>query len=529
MKHRSERCRSLTRREFLAQTTLAAGFLGLQGNGLQNILRPAKSSGGKKPNIILIVADDLGYGELGCQGNKEVPTPNIDSIARNGVRFTQGYVTAPLCSPSRAGLLTGRYQQRFGHEFNPGKTTNPSEDFGLPLSETLLPARLKELGYRTGMVGKWHLGLKPEFHPQRRGFEEFFGFLGGAHAYVRSGGDAGSILRGTTSVSEQEYLTDAFAREAEAFIDRHHEETFFLYLPFNAVHMPLQSIQKYLDRFRHITDKKRRTFAAMASAMDDAVGRVLAKVREHKLEGNTLLFFISDNGGPTLTTTSGNLPLRGYKAQVLEGGIRLPFMMQWKGHMPAGRVYEHPVSSLDIHPMALVAAGGAVTPGMGLDGVDLKPFLTGKNSARPHETLCWRMGEKSAIRHGDWKLVKEQGEKEWSLYNLAEDIGEKNNLAGTIPEKAQELKKLYDEWEKELQKPKWIRQDNRRTGAKRVARRNPETAEQQLERRFKRLDRNGDGRLDTDELRNIPRFAGADLNRDGVVTLEEAKRHILKR
>jgi arylsulfatase A-like enzyme len=482
----------------------------------------------EKPNIILIVADDLGYGELGCQGNKDIPTPNIDSMARNGVRFTQAYVTAPLCSPSRAGLLTGRYQQRFGHEFNPGQTTNPSEDFGLPLSETLLPVRLKELGYATGMVGKWHLGIKPEFHPRRRGFDEFFGFMGGGHPYIGNEKEAKTIFRGTEPVTEQEYLTDAFAREAVAFIERHHRENFFLYLPFNAVHMPLQSIKKYLDRFADIKDEKRRTFAAMTSAMDEAVGRVLTEVRRHKLEENTIVFFLSDNGGPTLTTTSGNGPLRGYKAQVLEGGIRIPFTMQWRGHLPAGKVYEQPVSSLDIHSTVLVAAGGAVTPEMKLDGVNLVPFVSGRSSARPHKTLCWRMGEKRAIRDGDWKLVKEQGEKEWSLYNLAEDVGEANNLAAKFPEKVRELNGLYSDWEKQLQEPRWIRQDNRRARTTKAARKKT-AAEEQLERRFKRLDRNGDGTLTAEEAKNAPRFKGADRNGDGVITLEEAKQSILKK
>lgn len=528
MKHPALNARSISRRTFLAQSSLAAGFIGLHPNGLRDVLS-SRPDAGKKPNIILIVADDLGYGELGCQGNKEIPTPNIDSIARNGVRFTQGYSSAPLCSPSRAGLLTGRYQQRFGHEFNPGPTTDPQSDFGLPLTETPLPARLKEFGYTTGMVGKWHLGNRPEFHPLRRGFDEFFGFLGGAHAYIPAGVKSNGILRGAEPVDEKEYLTDAFAREAESFIERHHQVPFFLYLPFNAVHMPLQSIQKYLDRFPRIKDEKRMTYAAMTSAMDDAVGRVLSKLREHELEENTLLFFISDNGGPTLTTTSSNRPLRGYKAQILEGGIRLPFMMQWKGRLPAGKVYDHPVASLDIHPTALAAAGGAVSPDMKFDGVDLLPFLNGKNSTRPHETLCWRMGEKKAIRHGDWKLVREQGDKEWSLYNLADDIGEEKNLAAGKPEVVRELSKLFDEWEKQLADPKWIRQDTRRTGTRRVARRNVSAAEQQLETRFKRLDRNGDGKLSPDEVRKAPRFSAADLNGDGVVTLDEAKRHVLKK
>ncbi|MEW6211032.1 MAG: sulfatase-like hydrolase/transferase, partial [Acidobacteriota bacterium] len=328
----------------------------------------------RRPNILLIVADDLGYADLGVQGCKDIPTPNIDSIARGGVRFTNGYVSCPVCSPTRAGLMTGRYQQRFGHEFNPGPAAQAEEDFGLPLSEVTLAYRLKALGYATGMFGKWHIGYKPEMHPMRRGFDEFFGFLGGAHSYINPNERrANPILRGNEVISERSYLTEAFAREAVSFIERHHNESFFLYLPFNAVHAPMQATEKYRSRFASITDERRRTFAAMLSAMDDAVGQVLARLRELKLEENTLIFFISDNGGPTLQTTSRNDPLRGYKGQVLEGGIRIPFLIQWKGRVPAGKVYDRPVISLDIHPTALAAAGGKITGELKLDGRNLLP------------------------------------------------------------------------------------------------------------------------------------------------------------
>ena len=318
----------------------------------------AAAADGGKPNIIVIVADDLGYAEVACRGEQPIPTPRTQSIAKNGVVFSNGYVTCPVCSPTRAGLITGRYQQRFGHEFNPGPANQANEEFGLPLEEATLANRLKDAGYATGMVGKWHLGYRPDYVPTKRGFDEFFGFLGGAHSYVDSSADAANkILRGTTPVDEPSYLTDAFGREAVAFIDRHKAAPFFLYLTFNAVHAPLQGAEKYLARFGDIEDERRRTFAAMLSAMDDNIGAVLDKLAAEKLDENTLIFFIADNGGPTPSTTSRNNPLHGFKAQVWEGGIRVPFSVQWKAKLPAGKVYDNPVVSLDILPTALAAAG----------------------------------------------------------------------------------------------------------------------------------------------------------------------------
>ncbi len=409
----------------------------------------------RKPNIIVIVADDLGYGEITCHGKQDIPTPRVRSIAQHGVCFSNGYVTCPVCSPTRAGLITGRYQQRFGHEFNPGPAAQAEDNFGLPLDQVTLADRLKKLGYATGMVGKWHLGYKNEFRPLKRGFDEFFGFLGGAHSYIDSQVDPNNrIYRGNEPVEDKAYLTDAFGREAVAFIDRHKQHPFFLYLTFNAVHAPLQAPEKYLTRFSGTSDERRRTFAAMLSAMDDNVGSVLDKLAQEKLDENTLVFFIGDNGGPTPRTTSGNGPLRGFKAQVWEGGIRVPYMVQWKGKLPAGKIYDQPVSSLDIVPTAVMAAGGAIAESQPLDGVDLQPYLSGQKSGSPHENLYWRFGPQWAIRQGDWKLLKPpQGGVQ--LYDLAHDVGEEHDQAAQNPELVSQLQKTFDQWNTELKAPLW--------------------------------------------------------------------------
>ena len=432
-----------------------------------------------KPNILVILADDLGWGELGCQGfTQQVPTPNIDSIAKNGVRFTSGYVSGPYCSPTRAGFMTGRYQQRFGHEFNPGPAEAAVENFGLPLTETTIGNRLKDAGYATGWFGKSHLGYKPPFHPLKRGFDEFFGFLGGAHSYLDAAADKNNpILKGTEPVDNIGYTTEAFGQQAVNFIAKHKSEPWFCYLPFNAVHAPMESTAMYLERFSSITDTRRRAYCAMEAAMDDAIGKVLTQIRDNGQEENTLIFFFADNGGPTPSTTSGNGPLRGFKSQTWEGGIRVPFMMQWKGHIPAGKTDDRPVIQLDIHPTALAAAGigsDADTPVRGsatgadksvratppLDGVNLLPYLTGEKSGTPHDALYWRFGQQIALRAGDWKIVKGAGmpgvgapaaagkasTEGAELYNVTKDIGEKENLAAKNPEKLKELASMWDKW-----------------------------------------------------------------------------------
>ncbi len=434
------------------------------------------------PNILVILGDDLGYGELGCQGyTREIPTPHVDSIAAHGIRFTNGYVSGPYCSPTRAGLMTGRYQTRFGHEFNPGPAKVALKNFGLALGETTIAQRLKTAGYTTGWFGKSHLGYEPPFHPLKRGFDEFYGFLGGAHSYLDAEEDPSNpILRGTTRTNDIDgYTTDAFARETLAFIERNRNRPWYAYLAFNAVHGPLEATDKYLSRFSHLKDPRRRTYAAMQSAMDDAVGLVLAKIRELGQEENTLIIFFSDNGGPTPSTTSGNGPLRGYKAQTWEGGIRIPFMVQWKGRIPAGRVDDRPVIQLDVLPTALAAAGVAIKPEWKLDGVNLLPYLTGERNTAPHEALFWRFGHQVAIRMGDWKLVKGAGLpglkltesgtgaiQGAELYNLAQDIGEKHNLAASEPARVRQLAAAWDAWNRDNIPAAWT---SMRTKTKRKA------------------------------------------------------------
>jgi arylsulfatase A-like enzyme len=425
---------------------LACGFAGTPTAAL--------AADARKPNIIVIVADDLGYGEITCDGKQQVPTPRVASIAKNGVCFSNGYVTCPVCSPTRAGLMTGRYQQRFGHEFNPGPAQNAGDNFGLPLDQVTLANRLKKLGYATGMVGKWHLGYRTDYLPTHRGFDDFFGFLGGAHSYVDSSADRNNrILRGDKPVDEPTYLTDAFGREAVAFVERHKSEPFFLYLPFNAEHAPLQAPPKYQDRFSSVSDEKRRTFSAMLTAMDDNIGLVLDKLAQEKLTDDTLVFFIADNGGPTRQTTSKNNPLRGFKAQVWEGGIRVPFCVQWPGHLPAGKVYDKPVASIDILPTAVAAAGGSLGTDP-IDGVDLTPYLSGAKTDRPHDALYWRFGQQWAIRKGDMKLVKPPQEQV-QLFDLSADIGEQHDLAASKPEVVKKLTRDYEAWDSQLMKPRW--------------------------------------------------------------------------
>lgn len=410
----------------------------------------------RKPNIVYIVADDLGYADIGAQAlSKDVKTPHIDSISQAGVRFTQGYVTCPVCSPTRAALMTGRYQTRFGYEFNPGP--DEAENFGLPEDQLTLAQVLKDAGYATAAVGKWHLGFRPETHPMRRGFDEFLGFLAGAHAYNSVGKGKNTLLRGTTPLESTDYLTDAFGSESAAFIDRHakSERPFFLYLAFNAIHTPMQAPAKYVERFPGVTDTKRQTMLAMLAAMDDAVGQVLAKLREHDIEQRTIVIFHSDNGGPTQGNGSRNDPLRGRKGDVYEGGVRIPFMAQWKQIVPAGSVCEKPVASIDVFPTILAAAGIETPAGLKLDGMNLLALLDeNSQAATAKRTLFWRFGPQWAIRDGDLKLLHTP-EGGIQLFDLSRDIGESRNLATEQPETVQRLQSRYDEWNAQNEAPRW--------------------------------------------------------------------------
>jgi len=423
---------------------------------------------GRKPNLVLVLADDMGYGDIGCYGSKDVPTPHLDALARAGVRFTDGYVSCAVCSPSRASLLTGRYQQRFGHEFNSGPMEREAEvGFGLPVGEKILPEYLKSAGYRSMAIGKWHLGVRPGFHPLERGFDEFFGFLTGGNSFVTprtagrklvaSDGDQGRlaeradpIRRGKEPVAEDRYLTDAFADEAVRFIERNRARPFFVYLAPNAIHTPLHALEKYVDRVAAIANEKHRLLAAMTVALDDAVGLVAGKLKELGLERDTLFVFISDNGCPTTTGAGTNGPLNGEKVTYFEGGIRVPWMMQWPGRIPAGKVYREPVVSRDLLPTFLTAAG---LKAPAVDGVDLLPYLRGRKG-RPHEALFWRAGKARAVRKGKWKLV-EFGEEFTGLYDLSVDLGETRDLSREQPGVLRELREAWAGWSRQMSPPAW--------------------------------------------------------------------------
>ncbi len=409
-----------------------------------------RSEAAGKPNVVIFYADDLGWGETGVQGAKDIPTPHIDSLAKNGVRFTQGYVAATYCSPSRAGLMTGRYPTRFGHEFN-----SVANVTGLHLQETTLADRLKKLGYATACIGKWHLGMGLAYRPTRRGFDEFYGTLANTPFFHPTNFVDSRISDDTRKIEDDAfYTTDAYADRAVDWIEKNKSQPWFVYLPFNAQHAPLQAPQKYLDRFPQISDEKRKLFAAMMSGMDDAIGRVIQQVRAIGQEENTIYWFIGDNGGPTQSTTSGNGGLRGFKMTTYEGGPRVPFFMQWKGKLAGGRTYDLPVLNLDLLPTLVTAAGGKVDADWKLDGVDLMPYLTGQQNGRPHETIYWRYGPQWAIRHGDSKLVVSKGGSgQPELYNLAQDLGESKNLAATQPEEVKVLQAMWDKWSSEQAEP----------------------------------------------------------------------------
>ncbi len=415
----------------------------------------------KPPNIVLFFADDAGYADFGFQGSTTHATPHVDSIAANGIRFTQGYVSASVCSPSRAGMLTGRYQQRFGHESNlPGMADEAvSEELrGLPLSETTLADLLQRHGYTTGLVGKWHLGLAPRFHPTQRGFDEFFGMLEGSSAYAPGKAKRIQSSRGEVDPLDLPYLTDAFGDEAVAFVDRHHDESFFLYLSFNAPHTPMQARPEDLAAMRDSYETEvRAANAAMTKSLDDNVGKVLAALDRHGLTENTLVIFLNDNGGAMPYNASLNAPLRGTKGTCLEGGIRVPFCMQWPAKFYQGGVEERPIVSLDLFPTVLAAAGIPIPENLNLDGVNLLPFLVGGWAYQvmlPHETLFWKLNWGAAVRHEDWKLVRTPQGEEW-LFNLAEDPGERHDRSDQYPERVQALQTLLQSWENELPTPIW--------------------------------------------------------------------------
>ena len=459
---------------------------------------PATEEASRPPNVVFILADDLGYGDVGIYGSEIIDTPNLDELARGGVRFEAGYVTAAVCSPSRAGLMTGRYPQRHGYEFNPS-----GREYGLRLDETTLAEVMRDAGYATGAVGKWQLGWSDGKHPLDRGFDEFFGMQSGTIFIEPSAEGVENwnpqpisetrqrpIYRGREVVEETGYLTEVLTREALDFIDRHHDEPFFLYLAHYTPHVPLQATAKYLDRYRHIEDQKTRIFAAMVSSLDDSVGEVVARLRELGIEEDTMIVFLSDNGCALYVDGAcTNGPLRGGKRWFFEGGIRVPFLLSWPAGVEAGQVFEHAVSSLDLLP-TFAAAAGAPQPEKPLDGVDLLPYVRGEQAGPPHEALFWRAGPNRAVRRGHWKLweVNRATEERLAqitrtgdllrdfdaprdsplgqvlrLHDLGVDLGELDTVAGEETGILEELQRALDAWESELAEPMWW--SNRGTAA----------------------------------------------------------------
>ena len=451
----------MNRRNFIKAAGITSATFAL--TGCSNAL--AKTAN-KKPNIILIFADDLGYADVGYHGCKDISTPNIDSIARNGAQFSTAYVTAPICGPSRAGLLTGRYQQRFGFEDNPAPWAfcqGPNTRIGIPLTERTIGERMQSLGYNTAFIGKHHSGQNPDNNPVNRGFDFFFGFDNGAseyffHEYKQKTPER--LRRNLETVKhEPEYYTDAFGREAVKFIDRNKDNPFFLYIPFNAPHGPMQAPEALLEKYKHIRNKDRRKLVAMMDAVDTNIGKVFRKVEEYGLSENTMIIFTSDNGGAEERSNfSYNRPLRDRKGRLYDGGIRVPFCIQWKNRIAANQKFDFPVSTLDIMPTVINAADSEVKNSWKLDGIDLAPYLTQMKNKPDNRYLYWRNLYAWAIRDNGWKLVmpnNRRGKFKPELYNISKDIAEVHNVFEKHPDVAARLQKQWEKWSDSLMKPQW--------------------------------------------------------------------------
>jgi len=418
--------------------------------GKSNVDQNKKS---QRPNVLLILTDDQGYADASFQKYHpaEISTPAIDQLAKSAVKFTNGYVSAYVCAPSRAGLLTGRYQQRSGFY------RAPDSRQGLPLSEKLLPEVLEKNGYKTGIFGKWHLGLERPYYPTSRGFDSFYGFLGhGGHDYFdlncSPGNEQTCIYRNDKPINDTGYLTDNLAREACNFIEDNTKSNapFFLYLPFNAVHMPLEAPEKDIAKY-NTGDKDRDIQVAMIHRMDLAIGKVVEKLKETGVYDNTLIFFLTDNGGARVSKAV-NTPLRDYKHSVYEGGIRVPFFISWPGKLTPGTCDE-PVIALDIMPTIFAALGIDLPSDRIYDGHNIFPILNGKQKTPLHETLCWDGNDGIwAIRQGKWKLLYNK-QKMLELYDLSTDISETTDLSKKYPQTVDKLKTEFKAWRSQMGEP----------------------------------------------------------------------------
>jgi len=428
----------------------------------------------RRPNFILIVTDDQGIGDVGCYGHPEVRTPNLDRLAASGVRFSQWYANAPVCSASRAAILTGKYPDRTG--VRGALTSEPTWDVpGLRQGETTLPAVLRNLGYHTAAFGKWHLGSAPQSRPLAQGFDEFFGWYSGwldaySHRYYQLGSNPGKIFhdlwRNETEVFEEPaYMTELLGREAQAFLARQdRQKPFFLYLAFGAPHYSMMAPRRYLDRFPAGMDRDRRMYLAMVAAVDDVVGSLLDQLERQSMERETVIYFQADNGATREQRASSdgkpyhggsNAPLRGYKLGLFDGGMHVPAILRAPGIVKTGQVWDRPMISMDLLPTFLAIADSNAAPSSGIDGQNILPVMRGERAE--HEYLFWSHGNQRAVRHRDWKLIinppsfpgEEVRDKIW-LSNLEADGSEAMNLAGQEPGRVKDLTEKLRAWERDV-------------------------------------------------------------------------------
>jgi arylsulfatase A-like enzyme len=402
-----------------------------------------------KPNIIVIMADDLGYHDLGFQGSTHIKTPNVDWLAANGTRFTDGHVSASVCSPSRAGMMTGRYQQRFGHEANV-----PKRPHGMDPKERTIGQALQGCGYRTAVIGKWHLGDEEHHYPTARGFDEFWGLREGSRTYWYEAGKGNdkpgnpkNIEHNGKPVAFEGHLTDRMGDRAVEFIEAESDKPFFVFLSFTAPHGPLQSKPEDMAALG-----TKDNYAGLVYGMDRNVGKVIQALKKNKQLDNTMIWFLSDNCGTV--KQASNKPLGGKKGTKFEGGMRVPFVLCWKGKVQPAADYDSMISALDIYPTSVKAAGGSLEQPRPLDGVDLLPFLNGKQDGKPHEQLYWRKLECAAMRDGNWKMIRVAGLDD-HLFNLTNDIAEQKDLASQNSEQLKRMQGMLKQWEADKIEPIW--------------------------------------------------------------------------